>query len=773
MKNTFRLLFIFFTFVFSTHVFAQDKKPKVALVLSGGGAKGIAHIPVLQALDSLGIVPDLIIGTSMGSVVGGLYAMGYSGDSIANIANNANWNNLLTGDIPLTKVSAEEKGEFKKYLIELDIVNWSPKLKSSLLRDQNLREFLSLLTFPVYNINNFDDLSIPFRAMTTDIVNGKEVILDKGSLSFAMRASMSVPSVFQPVVYKNTLLVDGGILNNFPTDVAKAMGADIIIGSTVGDGMLPKNKLDNMTALLVQSSMLSSNLKVKKNKEICDILIDHVPYLEYSTGDFNKSKEIFKEGEFATNNNLSALVKLSKKLKKYKQKVHKVPYAKKKVLLDTIIFKDISKGNYEVAKERTEIESHKEYSAKELIAGVNRAIGTRMFSKITYESYVDGDQLGLQLNFFEYSKNQLKGSFHYDTYRGGGIVVNYTGRNILGKASRILVSLDIAEQPRARLQYQKIFGKHKTWWLRSEATGELLIQEVFENGIKIENIKQNYFQFNNQINKNINSLYSYVGIGIDYEITNLKPKFDPNLVNNFFGLKKYNFNTIEINANYTYNSLNKVLFPTKGTYVKGLISRSIHNAVYVEPIDENSPSIDGFTNSFSKLNLSFEKRVVFAKKITGILKGTTNFIFEDTLKSNEISFNEYGYAGKYSLGGYIPNNRSRSYLFAGLHEDELTVNQFMKITLALQLNPINKVYVVPHVNIASVGFTTFDDYIEDAFSPKGDWEDKMETSMLMSAGATFSYNSLLGPVNFDISYLNGVDKLRLFFSIGLLFNASN
>ena len=773
MKNTFRLLFIFFTFVVSTHLFAQDKKPKVALVLSGGGAKGIAHIPVLQALDSLGIVPDLIIGTSMGSVVGGLYAMGYSGDSIANIANNTNWDNLLTGDIPLNKVSTEEKSEFKKYLIKMDVVNWSPKLNPSLLRDQNLREFLSLLTFPVYNINNFDDLSIPFRAMTTDIVNGKEVILGKGSLSLAMRASMSVPSVFQPVVYKNTLLVDGGILNNFPTDVAKHMGADIIIGSTVGGGMLPKNKLDNMSALLVQSSMLSSNLKVEKNKEICDILIDHVPYLEYSTGDFNKSKEIFKEGEIATNNNLSSLVKLSKTLKKYKQRVHKVPNAKNKILLDTIIFKNISIGNYEVAKERTNIEPDKEYSAKELVAGVNRAIGTRMFSKITYESFIENNQLGFQLNFFEYSKNQLKGSLHYDTYRGGGIVVNYTGRNILGKSSRVLITLDIAEQSRARLQYQKIFGKHKNWWFQSEAIGELLIQEVFEDGIKIENIKQNYFQFNNQINKNINSLYSYVGVGIDYELTNLRPKFDPDLVGNFFGLKKYNFNTIEINANYTYNSLNKVFFSTKGTYFKGSVSRSIHNTIYIEPIDENSPSIDGFTNSFSKLNLSFEKRVGFTKKIIGILKGTTNFIYEDTLKSNEVSFDEYGYAGKYSLGGYIPNNRSRSYLFAGLHEDELTVNQFMKLTLALQLNPINKIYVVPHFNIASVGFTNFDNYMDDAFFPKGDWEDKMETSLLMSAGATFSYNSLLGPVNFDISYINGVDKLRLYFSLGFLFNSSN
>ena len=264
-----------------------------------------------------------------------------------------------------------------------------------------------------------------------------------------------------------------------------------------------------------------------------------------------------------------------------------------------------------------------------------------------------------------------------------------------------------------------------------------------------------------------------MGIGINYELSHLRPKFDPNLVNNIFGLKKYNFNTIEINANYTYNSLNKVFFPTKGTYFKGMVSRAIYNAIYLEPIAENSPSIDGSTNGFSKVNLSFEKRVGFGKKMTGIVKASTNFIFEDTLESNEVSFDTFGYAGKYSLGGYIPNNRNNSYLFAGLHEDELTVNQFMKLTLALQFTPINNIYVVPHVNIASVGFTNFDDYIEDAFFPKGDWEDKIETSLLMSAGATFSYNSLLGPVNFDISYVNDIDKFRLYFSVGLLFNSSN
>ncbi len=773
MKIILNILILFLFFGTSQLFYAQEEKPKVALVLSGGGAKGIAHIRVLQALDSLGIVPDLIVGTSMGSVVGGLYAMGYSGDSIANIANNARWDDLLGGDVSLQSVSVEEKSEFQKYLIELDIKDGKPKLNSSLLRDQNLRKFISEITFPVYDIYDFDELSIPFRAMTTDIVNGKEVILGDGSLSLAMRASMSIPGVFQAVDYKNTLLVDGGILNNFPTDVAKSMGADIIIGSDVGDGMQPKEKLDNMPTLIFQTTMLVSNLKNEKNKEICDILIAHGPNLNYSTGDFNKSEEIFKEGNIATKSNMDALVLLSNKLKKYPQKAHEVPEARESLVLDTVIFKGISKENFLLAKERTNIEPHKEYKVNEIIDGVNRTIGTRMFSKITYNSILNNDKIGIQFNGFEHSKHQLKGALHYDTYRGVGLIVNYTGRNILGESSRVIVSADIAEQPRARLQYQKIFGKNKSWWWRSEVVGELLKQEVFENGDDIENIKHNFLQIDNQISKNINSLRSYVGLGLNYELTHLRPKVDPNIADNFFGFKEYNFNNIEVNAHYTYNSLDKVFFSTEGTYFKASISRSLLHHMYLEQAEENSLPIEGATNGFTKLNLNYEKRFNFNKSITGIVKTTTNFIFEDNLASNDISFEEYGYSAKYSLGGYIPNNRNNSFLFKGLHEDELTVSQFMKITLATQFTPINKIFIVPHVDLASVGFTDFEDYIEDAFWPKGDWKDKIDTSALMSVGATFSYHSILGPVNFDVSYVNDINKLRLYFSVGLLFNSSN
>ena len=771
-KYPLSIVLIVLTFLVPSIAFSQQEKSKVALVLSGGGAKGLAHIAVIQTLDSLGIVPDLIIGTSMGSIVGGLYAMGYSGNEIAKIANEADWDDLLGGDVKLTDVSVEEKSEFKRYLIELDIIKWKPKVNSSLLRDQNLREFLSKATFPVYGITNFDNLPIPFRAMTTDIVNGKEVVIGKGSLAVAMRASMSIPSVFEPVEYEGTLLVDGGILNNFPVDLAVEMGADIIIGSNVGNGMLSKDELDSFSDILFQTSMMASNLKNDENLKLCDILIDHAPHLTYSTGDFNRSKEIYEEGKIATSLNIDAFVELANTLKSFKKKEHKVPYRKDEIILDTIIYKGISEANLQLVKARTAIEPNKKYKSQELIDGVNRALGTRMFSKIDFKAVKENGKLGLQLTGKEHSQNQLKGALHYDTNRGVGLILNYTGRNIIGNSSRVVVDVDIAEQPKLRLQYQKNFTKNKNWWFRTEAFGVLLDQEIFFEGTSIEDIKYNYFQFDNQVNRNFNSLRSFIGLGINYEYTKLKPKVDPEIIDNIFGLDKYYFNNLEINLHYTYNSLNNVFFATKGTLFKANIGRSIVHDVYLKTTDTDIDALKGETNGFTKLNLQFEKRISLNKNFTGIINASTNFIFEDDLDSQDIPFQDYGYAARYFLGGNMDNSRNNSHVFPGLKEDEINVSQFMKLDLGVQFKVINKVYMVPHVNIASVGFLDFDDYMEDAFSPKDDWTNEIDTSAILAAGLTVSYHSILGPVNFDLSYVNDIDKLRLFFSVGLLFNES-
>lgn len=771
-RNRVLLLFLCFFFFWVSVSYSQNKKPKVVLVLSGGGAKGLAHIPLLQKLDSLKIVPDLVIGNSMGSVVGGLYAMGYSGDSIAYIARKIDWNQLLGGGISLTDVSVEEKSEFGSYLIDLNIAKSKPMVKNALLNDQSLREFLSSLTYPVYKINDFDKLPIPYRAIATDIVNGSEVVLSKGSLNTAMRASMSIPGVFQPVPYENTLLVDGGVLNNFPTDVAEKMGADIIIGSDVGGGMAPKEELDNITTILFQTAMLSSNIKNPENQKRCTILVNHIPNLTYSTSDFNKGMQIYEQGKIAVEEQNKDLIALSEKLMKFNQLQPVLPKVKNEFVLDTIIYNNVSEDNLKLLKARTNIKTQEKYSIEELIQGVNRSMGTNLFSQITWTHFVKDDKIGLQFNGFEHSQNQLRSSLHYDTYRGVGLILNYTGRNILGEASRFLVTTDIAEQPRFRIQYQKIFGKEKVWWWKSDVYGERLKQSVYVEGELADDIRQNSLQFENQINQNLNSLKSYFGVGVIYQYTNLKPRNNPEVNENIFKLNSYYFNNVEVEGHYCFNSLSDVYFPKKGYSFRAKVSRSLLHDVDVTYSDSSIPNVKASTNAFSKIGFNYDKRLYIHKLLTGIFTATTAFIFEDKFRSGETSFSKHGYAGKFNVGGYLVNPRNYSYTFAGLHEDELNVSQLMKINVGLQTIPFEKIYFTPHFNVASVGFNKFDQYVKKAFTSKGEWQQRTETSLLMSSGATISYNSILGPINFDTSWVNDINKIRVFFSVGFSFNPS-
>ena len=777
MKKYLKLLVLILIMGHNLEMVAQQEKPKVAVVLSGGGAKGIAHIPLLQALDSLGIVPDIIIGTSMGSIVGGFYAAGYSGDSIASIAHNADWGELLGGDVSLQDVTVEEKSEFKTYLADFDLVEGKPKVSSGLIKDQKLREFISGLTYPVFNITDFDDLPTPFRAMTTDIVNGKEVLFDSGQLSLAMRASMSIPGVFEPVPYNNTLLVDGGVLNNFPVDIAKEMGYDIVIGSDVGGGMQSKDKLNSIPALLFQAGMLTSNLKNPANREMCDILIDHMPNLTYSTGDFEKSDAIFEQGKIATQLNMDQLVALADKLKNFKQRTHEIPDVKDEFLLDSIVYEGISEANLELVKARSDIETNRKYSTQELIDGIDRAMGTNLFKQITYSGVVVDSNLVLTLHGYEHTRHQIKASLHYDSYRSIGIILNYTGRNVIGKSSRFLVTLDVAVQPRFRVQYQKQFGKNKDWWWRSDVLGEFLTQKFFLRGEEAEDMNSRYGQFENQLNKNLKSRHSYAGLDLSYEYTHIVPKVDPNISNNVLNLERYTFTNIEIGAHYMYSKMDRVYYPSKGTYFRAGVYRSVLHDVDIKFSVDSIADVKGSTNGFTKTVLDFEKRFDFSKTITGILGANVGFTFEDALGAGEYSYTEYGYAANYSLGGILTAPRRDNYVFAGLHEDELFVTQFMRISLAAQFNPVKKVFIIPHYDLATTGTGDFNDYIETAFSPSGSWSDPdpdtFNASTLMSAGVTFAYHSLLGPINFDVSWVNDINKVRVFFSVGLVLNRSN
>ena len=222
MQKAILLFSLLFLLAFFTLVFAQAKveRPKVGLVLSGGGAKGMAHIGVIKAMEEAGLYPDYITGTSMGSIIGALYAIGYSADEIKEIALGIKWENVLTNDIPLDKVAFEEKLFYGRYFIELPIKDKKIGLPQGLIEGQELTMFLNKITRPAHGITDFHKLPIPFECVAADIETGKSVVLKSGSLPLAMRASMSIPTFFTPTTIDSTLFVDGGLLRNFPVQEA-------------------------------------------------------------------------------------------------------------------------------------------------------------------------------------------------------------------------------------------------------------------------------------------------------------------------------------------------------------------------------------------------------------------------------------------------------------------------------------------------------------------------------------------------------------------------
>jgi len=277
---------------------SETQRPKIGLVLSGGGAKGIAHIGILKAMEKEGIRPDYITGTSMGSIIGGLYALGYSADQLDTIIRQIDWGEVLSNNIQLQYVAYEEKEYYNRYLIELPFKEGKLKLPSGVIHSQMLGEMLARYCWPAKNYSSFDEFPIPFRCIATDVGTGKEIVFKDGSLAMALRASMAIPTAFTPVDLDSTLAVDGGVVNNFPVEEVIDMGADIVIGVSVGDGLKPAEELSGMTDILFQISMIPSLTRLKDQIEQCEIYI-RPDLKDNGTASFSNYKEILELGDAA------------------------------------------------------------------------------------------------------------------------------------------------------------------------------------------------------------------------------------------------------------------------------------------------------------------------------------------------------------------------------------------------------------------------------------------------------------------------------------------
>ena len=287
-------------------LFAVEKpQPKIGLVLSGGAARGLAHVGVLKALEEQGIRVDAIAGTSMGAVIGGLYASGYKIDELEKLALDIDWQEALSDDPPREDIPFRRKQDDRDFLVRQKLSfrdDGSLGLPLGVIQGQNLSLLLESLLAHSSDIRDFDKLPIPFRAVATDIVNGDKVVFRKGHLPQVIRASMSIPAVFAPVEINGQLLVDGGMVDNIPVDVAREMGVDRVIVVDIGTPLRPRKQLTTVFDILNQSTtlMTRSNSQVQLASLTPDDILIQPALSSIGATDFGRSQDIISAGYRAT-----------------------------------------------------------------------------------------------------------------------------------------------------------------------------------------------------------------------------------------------------------------------------------------------------------------------------------------------------------------------------------------------------------------------------------------------------------------------------------------
>ena len=293
----------------------EQNRPRIGLVLSGGGARGAAHIGVLKVLEELRIPVDAITGTSMGTIVGGFYAAGSSPAEIETLVNSMEWNEAFRDRPPLEDYSFRRKEDSANYLIKFDagIRDGKLALPLGLIQGQNLSFILKSRLIHTATVTDFDRLRIPFRAVAADIETGEAVVLGAGDLAEAIRASMSIPGVFAPVELDGRLLVDGGIADNLPVDVARRMGVDVLIAVNIGTLRRPREELTSAMAITAQ--VMTIMIQKNTGEQIAalgakDILLQ--PSLgNIGSSDFAKAPEAIRIGEEEVRRSIPRLAGLS------------------------------------------------------------------------------------------------------------------------------------------------------------------------------------------------------------------------------------------------------------------------------------------------------------------------------------------------------------------------------------------------------------------------------------------------------------------------------
>lgn len=584
-KQVLSLLFVFLYIMFpflisSSFLLAQSPNPpKVGLVLSGGGAKGLAHIGILKALEEAGIVPDYITGTSMGSIMGGLYAIGYSADEIKAIALNAPWDELLSNQLKWDEVVYEEKDYHNRYIYEFSMDGLKFQLPKGLIEGQKLSMLLSYLTRPVQDIENFSDFPIPYACIAADIETGEKVVLNSGSLSRSMRASMAIPSIFTPVIMDDRLLVDGGLVHNFPVEENIEMGADYIIGVFVGTHLMKREEMGSPLSLLTQSSFILASMDTKKQTALTDLYIEP-DMTQFSGGDFHEAEDIIAMGEKYGQMYLEQFKILKDSMEALGRRN---PVVEKPEVSDSFYLSTVNIINNEwVPKQfiidRLRVREGEINTIEHIERRITELYGTGYFTKLIFELKESEEGQELIIDVEEAPEGKLRFGLHFDRETGTSLLLNITQRNLLLKNSRLIMEGEIAENPLFDVNYLKYFGLRQDVGFKAGYYYRNAEVPNFNENLQTGLLGMNYNEFyagiisSHRINRALELTFAH-------QEASLRPQISGS---DLIYIQKVRFDSRKLSLAFNYNNLDDLFFPGSGQRFSADLRFAFNSAMDIE-----------------------------------------------------------------------------------------------------------------------------------------------------------------------------------------------
>ncbi|MBT8245405.1 MAG: patatin [Winogradskyella sp.] len=725
-------------------VIAQEvESPKVGLVLSGGGAKGFAHIGTLKVIDSLGIKVDYVAGTSMGAVIGSLYASGYSGRQLDSLFKTIDFDVLLNDKFSRNSKSLSERNNSERYAISLPFRKFKLSLPSGLSRGQNVYNLLYKLMLPVKDVSNFENLPIPFFCMATNIETGESVIMDKGNLAEAVSASSALPTLFQPVEINNKIYIDGGVTNNYPIEELKAKGMNIIIGVDVQDDLKDRKSLESAPDILLQINNFRTIEVMQDKQKLTDIYIKP-DITNFTVISFDQGSEIVKNGEAAATKELDAL----KKLKASQNNFSLKPKLK---ITDTITVRKVKvTGNERYTRSyiigKLKLKGDDKISYSQLNKGVNNLVATNNFDTFRYRLIKTDieDTYDLDAKIRESKTNTfVKLGVHYDGLYKSAALVNFTQKRLFSKND--IASLDL------------IFGDN----IRYDF--DYFIDKGFYLSI---GLKSRYNQYDTPVNANLVLQPDDPLLGnlnkVDVELqdqtnqiffqTLLAKAFS---VNAGFEHKRLKITTENLNNNNTeddftfentdYYSLfgglkidtyDNRYFPNNGIWISG----NLHWYL----------GADGFNTNFASFSIA---KADIGYAFSPSDKFSINLETSGGFQLGDRSTNFLNFA----FGGYGQNFINNFDSFYGYDYVSIVGNSFVKADVTLDYELFKKQHIILSGNFANISNNIFDD---------GEWFTEPDYT---GFALGYSIETFLGPIEAKYTWSPEIKESYWFFNVGFWF----